>query len=112
MANEALRPYSWSTWHHFNAELARTTVPDEPGVYELRTDYEIGRLKGSSPLVTIGSAARSLRKRIYEQRLLNTAKLLNRAERWLIQASHTLEFRYATTGNEEKARYVALTVTG
>jgi len=106
MANEALRSYSWSAWHRFDAEVARATVPDEPGVYEVRTDFEFGRLKGNSPLVTIGSAVLSLRKRLCEQRFRNALRYLNRAEKWLVQASHTLEFRYATTASGKEARYL------
>ena len=93
----------WSPWHHLNTDA---TVPDEPGVYEIRTDFEFSRLRGLSSLVTIGSATTSLRKRFCEQRFNNAVRYQNRAEKWLIQAGHTLEFRYSITASGVEARYL------
>ena len=106
MAREATKEYRWSAWHLFDAEVANTSVPDKPGVYEVRADFEFGRLKGSSPVVTIGSAVASLRKRLCEQRFRNTLRYQNRAEKWLAQAGHKLEFRYTTTDSGKEARYL------
>lgn len=96
MAKEPTKDYRWSAWHPFDTEVVNTSVPDKPGVYEVRSDVEFGRLKGSSPLVTIGSAVASLRKRLCEQRFPNTTGYLKRVERWPVRASYTLEFRSAT----------------
>jgi hypothetical protein len=96
--------HSWSPWYRFDDELAKTAVPNKPGVCEVRTDFEFGRLKGSSSLVTIGSAVPSLKTRLYKQRFRNMARYLNRAEKWLVQQVHTLEFRYYPTTTAEEAR--------
>lgn len=106
MAREATKEYRWSAWHLFNAEVVNTSVPDQPGVYEVRTDCEFGRLKGSSPLVSIGSTVASLRKRLCEQRIGNPIRFQNRAEKWLTQAGHELQFRYSTTDSGKEARYL------
>ena len=106
MAKEATKKYRWSAWHSFDAEIAGISVPAEPGVYEVRAALEFGRIKGSSPVVTIGSAIASLKKRLCEQRFGNALRYQNRAEKWLVQAGHTLEFRYTTTGSGQEARYL------
>lgn len=107
MARDATKEYRWSAWHPFNVEVANTSVPDKPGVYEVRSDVEFGRLKGSSPMVTIGSARASLRKRLCEQRISDPIRYQNRAEKWLAQAGrHILEFRYATTDSGKEARHL------
>jgi len=103
MNNQALNRDKWSSWHRINPDAA---VPDETGVYEIRTDFEFARLRGSSPLVTIGSAVPSLRKRLCEQRCRSAVRYQNRAEKWIVQAGHTLEFRYTTTGSGAAARYL------
>ena len=106
MAREATKEYRWSAWHLSDAEVANTSVPDKPGVYEVRADCEFGRLKGSSPVVTIGSAVASLRKRLCEQRIGDPIRYQNRAEKWLTQAGHELQFRYSTTDSDKEARYL------
>jgi hypothetical protein len=109
MAGSAEGSRSWSPWYRFDDEQAKAAVPHRPGVYEVRTDFEFGRLKGSSRVVTIGSAVPSLRTRLCKQRFHNPARYLNRAEKWLVQEGHTLEFRYfaAITG-EEARRFEAV----
>ena len=102
MNNQTLNTDKWSPWHYLNADAA---VPDEPGVYEIRTNFEFSRLRGSSSLVTIGSATASLRKRLCEQRFNNAVRYQNRAEKWLTQAGYTLEFRFTTVSGVE-ARYL------
>lgn len=102
MNNQALNRDKWSPWHYLNVD---TAVPDEPGVYEIRTNLEFSRLRGSSSLVTIGSATVSLRKRLCEQRFNNAVRYQNRAEKWLTRAGYTLEFRFTTTGNSTEARF-------
>ena len=101
--NTQMLDREWSAWHRFDADVE---IPDEPGVYEIRTNFEFARLRGSSSLVTIGSAAPSLRKRLCEQRFTNAVRYQNRAEKWLIQAGHVLEFRYTTVSIGKEARYL------
>ena len=45
MAREATKEYRGSAWHLFDAEVANTSVPDKPSVYEVRADFKFGRLK-------------------------------------------------------------------
>lgn len=103
MSSQKLNREKWSPWHRLKADAS---VPDEPDVYEIRTDFELSRVRGLSSLVTIGSATTSLRKRLCEQRFNNAVRYQNRAEKWLTQAGRTLEFRYATTGSGAEARYL------
>jgi hypothetical protein len=99
---------SWSPWYDIDNQEAKDALPMTPGVYQVRTDFEIGRLKGSSRIVSIGSAAPSLRQGLREQRFHKTArwKYLDRAEKWLLHGGHTLEFRYLTTDDEKEARFL------
>ena len=90
---------NWSEWYRFDSQS--TQVPNSPGVYEIRTDFEFGRLKGKSSIVYIGKTTRSLRKRLLDERRDNPSRFMSRAEKVLLQAGHTLEFRYAgLTGKE------------
>jgi len=104
MVTSAKENRSWSPWYRFDDESAKAAVPHRPGAYEVRTDFEFGRLKGSSRLVTIGSAKPSLRTRLCKQRFRNTVRYLNRAEKWLVYEGHILEFRYLPTATAEEAR--------
>ena len=104
--NLDLENSKWSSWYSLDARVETTNVPDKPGIYEVKTDIIFGRLKGESSVVTIGSSGTSLRKRLCEQRIRNSVRYLNRAEKWLVQAKHSLEFRYVTTANREEARYL------
>lgn len=94
----------WSPWYRLEAEEAGRTVPDRPGVYQVRVDFTFGRLKGNSSVVSIGSAVPNLRRRLLDQRIGNPDRFLSRAEKWLRQAGHTLQFRYATTVDGPTAR--------
>ena len=98
----------WSPWYDIDDEKAKDDLPTTSGVYQVRTDFEIGRLRGSSRIVSIGSGAPSLRQRLREQRFHATARsrYLNRAEKWLLHAGHRLQFRYLETDDKEEARYV------
>ena len=104
MVTSAKESLSWSSWHRFDDESAKAAVPHRPGVYEVQTDFEFGRLKGNSRLVTIGSAVPSLKTRLCRQRFRDTARYLNRAEKWLIHGGHILEFRYLPTITRNEAR--------
>jgi hypothetical protein len=103
MANEFRNNYDWSDWYRFDDAKLLATLPDEPGVYEVRTDFEIGRLCGSSSLVTIGRA-KNLKERRYKQKVGEATRYLNRAEKWLLRANHTLEFRYCTCRSFDEAK--------
>ncbi len=88
----------WSDWYLLESKLDVVNVPDLSGIYEIRTDYEFGRLKGSSQVVYIGSAAGgskpSLKVRLMDQRAKNPCRYLTRTEKLLKEAGHTLEFRF------------------
>ena len=98
--------FGWSEWYPLSHPFLRN-IPDVPGVYEVRTDYEFGRLNGVSCVVYIGSAARrgkpSLRKRL-GGRITDPKNNLSGAEKLLQEAEHNLEFRFATAidGNTEE----------
>lgn len=92
----------WSNWYDFNSLLAM--VPDCSGIYEIRTDFEFGRLQGKSAVVYIGSAEKSLRERLIGQRCANPNRFLSGAEKLLSKAGHSLEFRYAVSSDAASAR--------
>lgn len=99
--------HNWSDWYPYSlSQDFFRNIPEAPGIYEVRTDYEFGRLKGSSPLLTIGSAAKSLKTRISRQRIGNTIRYLNRPEKWIRRAKHVLEFRYYECSNKDEAKYL------
>ena len=108
IATAAKEDRSWSPWYDIDNEKAKDALPTTPGIYEVRTDFEIGRLRVSSRIVSIGSGAPSLRQRLREQRFHKTARWgnLDRAEKWLLHGGHALEFRYLTTDDEKEARYL------
>jgi len=96
----------WSDWFSIDDASLKQELPDGSGVYEIRTDFNIERVKGRSHIVTIGSAKDSLNKRVYQQRIENPARYLNRVEKWLKRQGHDLEVRYMCTNSGEKARYL------
>ena len=97
--------YNWSQWYPFNDEKILKSLPNEPGIYEVRTDFEIDRLCGSSPLVTIGRA-KNIAERLGKQKADDIIRYLNRPEKWLFKNKHKLEFRYCICGSFEEAKYL------
>ncbi len=102
--------FDWSTWYPLSHQ-SLSNLPDVPGIYEIRTDYEFGRLRGSSRVVYIGSAARpskpTLRKRL-GNRIADPEGNLSGAEKLLRRAGHTLEFRFAKAKDREMARQMEI----
>ena len=94
----------WSQWLPLNSQSLTVPVPQYPGIYEVRTDFQFGRLRGRSSIVYIGSATSSLKKRLLDQRIGKPDKYLSRAEKWLRQGGHTLEFHYETAADGTIAR--------
>ena len=95
---------SWSEWYRLTPLVVDELVPDLPGIYEIRTDREFGRLKGTSKIVYIGSAARktpSLRRR-----LLGRIPNASLAEKRLWQHECNLQFRFATVSDGETAERI------
>ena len=95
---------SWSEWYRLTPPVVDELVPDLPGIYEIRTDREFGRLKGTSKIVYIGSAARktpSLRRR-----LLGRIPNASLAEKRLWQHECNLQFRFATVSDGETAERI------
>ena len=60
---------TWSNWNALNSVSQNAKVPNSPGVYEVQTDFTFGRLNGNSPIIYIGSAATSLKKRLLDERI-------------------------------------------
>ena len=92
---------NWSEWRPLLPQVVSEFVPDLPGIYEIKTDREFGRLNGSSRIVYIGSAARntpSLRKR-----LLGRISNGSLAEKRLWEHERNLEFRFATMSDGQTA---------
>jgi hypothetical protein len=100
----------WSQWYPLAQQSLSVPVPDVPGIYEIRTDHEFGRLRGQSRIVYIGSAARgnspSLRKRLLGQHISNPNENLCRAGQLLRQAGYSLEFRFATSSDGKTAEHM------
>ena len=95
----------WSSWYPGDPIVVKTSVPDLPGVYEIRTDFSIARLKGESHIVSIGRATPSLKTRLHN-RFKNPVRYLDRAEKWLVRAKHKLEFRFYPTDSNDEAKYL------
>jgi len=93
-----MHEFHWSEWYPLSPR--DIGIPDEPGIYEIRTDYEFGRLRGSSRVVYIGSTMNSLKQRLVHQRI----KEPSRTEKLLRKAGHALEFRFATATDGETAK--------
>jgi hypothetical protein len=100
--------FRWSKWYPLSQVLVARDedVPDEPGVYEIRTDYEFGRLRGSSRVVYVGSTVKSLKERLVHQRIKNPKKNLSGTEKLLREAGHALEFRFATAPDGKTAKHM------
>ena len=103
MTNDVNDKYNWSDWYGINDKKVLVDLPDEPGIYEVRTDFEIKRLQGSSSIVTIGRAKKLKERRT--QKVDDPIRYLNRAEKWILQANHVLEFHYFICRNFEEAKY-------
>lgn len=102
------REFHWSEWYPLSLALIAhdEDVPDEPGVYEIRTDYEFGRLRGNSRVVYVGSTVKSLKKRLVHQRIKDPEKNLSGTEKLLREAGHALEFRFATAPDGKTAKHM------
>lgn len=102
--------FNWSPWHLLTPQSLSAKVPDQPGIYEIRTDYEFGRLRGRSRVVFVGSAARgripSLRARLIDQRIGNPNRYLSGAEKLLREAGHALEFRFVIAPDGTTAKHM------
>lgn len=106
MVSAVMRNCNWSSWFNIRDENLKKSLPSEPGVYQIRTDFEINRLKGSSELVYIGAANDSLSKRL-SLKLFGNFTGLDRADKWLLfNSKNVLELRYVTTANESDAKYL------
>ncbi len=66
MDNKSFGNYQWSRWFSLDDGAAKQNVPDKPGIYEVRANFEFGRLRGKSQIVSIGRAIPSLQKRLCE----------------------------------------------
>jgi len=92
---------SWSEWYQLTPPVVDELVPDLPGIYEIGTDREFGRLKGTSKIVYIGSAARNTPS--LKRRLLGRISNASLAEKRLWQHECNLQFRFATVSDGETA---------
>jgi len=96
--------YQWTNWLPLNKQNV-SSIPEEPGIYEICTDYEIKRLRGESIIVSIGRAVPNLKTRL-SGRTDNAARYMNRCEKWLIRGNHKLEFHYLVVENAEEAKWL------
>jgi len=87
----------WSDWKPYTSDIVRADAPQEPGIYEVRTTFEFGRLNGSSRVVYIGVGERGLRKRLI-------GKEPPSAEWWLREKDHPLEIRWAVFEGNDASR--------
>lgn len=97
----------WSDWFSLNEE-AVSLVPKKQGIYEIRTDYEINRLRGKSRIVSIGRAVPNLKSRL-SGRIYDPARYMNRCEKWLICNNHKLEFHYQVAADSDEAKWLEAT---
>jgi len=97
----------WSDWFSLSEETV-SLVPEKQGIYEIRTDYEISRLRGKSRIVSIGIAVPNLKSRL-SGRIYNPARYMNRCEKWLICNNHKLEFHYQVVANSHEAKWLEAT---
>ncbi len=94
----------WSDWYPLIKDSLRY-IPDQPGVYEIRTNYEFGRLKGKTNLVYVGRTDRgnSLKERL-KGRIDKRKDILTKAEWFLLDNGHPLEFRFTVTKSKDEAK--------
>ena len=87
----------WSTWLPLNMEVISRSVPEDPGVYQIRP-------VGATTAAYIGSATGSngLHQRI-GQRAHNPLRYLSGFEKRLIQIGLKLEFRFIEAGDANTA---------
>jgi excinuclease UvrABC nuclease subunit len=105
MVFPVIKDKRWSDWFDINNNNIKESLPEQPGVYEIRTKFEINRLRGSSDLVYIGSAADSLKNRL-TLKLFGNWTGLDRADKWLFSHANSLEVHYITTESEKDAKYL------
>ena len=94
----------WSDWFSLSEENM-SLIPEKQGIYEIRTDFEINRLRGKSRIVSIGRAVPNLRSRL-SGRIYNPARYLDRCAKWLVCNDHRLEFHYHVAANGEDAKWL------
>ncbi len=104
MVHSVFATNNWSDWYDINENI-KNSLPDKPGVYEIKANFEINRLKGSSKLVYIGSASDSIKKRL-SLKLFGNFTGLDRADKWLYFHSIPLKFRYRIAKSEGDAKYL------
>jgi hypothetical protein len=107
MDNEFFEGYKWSKWYRLGDEAAKEDIPEKPGIYEIRADFEFGRLKGKSQIIYVGRATKqSLQNRLAKGKLKNLVKNLDRPDKWLYDAKQTILFRYIDTDTKDEAKYL------
>ena len=93
----------WSEWVSLNKSCLRF-APDKPGIYEIRTDYEFGRLLGRSRIVYVGrTKSGSLYNRI-SKRVTDPWGNLSWAEKFLHVRQSCLEFRCTEADSDADAK--------
>jgi hypothetical protein len=95
--------YRWSDWFPLECEsLLKENVPALPGIYEIRLNREFGRVLGTTRIVNIGMAAKSLNTRVYRQKACDSNNHSG-TMKWLALEGAKFEVRWFVVFSSEEA---------
>ena len=104
-STEDVDRYRWSDWFPLECcHLLEDNVPKKPGIYEIRLNREFGRVRGTTRIVNIGMAAKSLNTRVYRQKACDPDGHHSGTMKWLALEDATFEVRWFVTGDKEQAK--------
>jgi excinuclease UvrABC nuclease subunit len=89
----------WSDWQGFRREAPPNGVPNEPGVYEIRVDYQ---------LVYVGASSR-IRNRLNSHRTINDDSLIVQ-DFWNRETGRAIRVRWARHEHHDYVEAVLLMV--
>ena len=95
----------WSDWFTLErCALLKENVSHEPGIYEIRLNREFGRVRGTTRIVNIGMAAKSLNDRVYRQKACDPIRNYSGTMKWLMLEDAEFEVRWFVVSSEEEAK--------